>query len=224
LITPSICFFLKRMMWRFTYSMNLFLITTATIATTIFLSLGGQRKWGGNSGGGNQEQIHEISEWSHHSFQEEAYVRHDQNLFSRKMEQSCDDMTICGNSIVVKVENMKLLHWMIFPRQTEYNHMVILVLLYHLKVIKVIHILPNFFLYATWVLYIYIYQSNPNISFYYKTTINYNETSTNSSYDYITNKYNHKEALDCLITFLEEIEIAMMNVLVKIMICLPCGD
>ncbi|GAU42331.1 hypothetical protein TSUD_242280 [Trifolium subterraneum] len=53
----------------------------------------------GNGGGGNQEQVHGISEGSHHSFQEEAYVRHDQNLLSHRMEEgSCDDITGGGSS------------------------------------------------------------------------------------------------------------------------------
>ncbi|GAU37060.1 hypothetical protein TSUD_274210 [Trifolium subterraneum] len=54
---------------------------------------------GGNGGGGNQEQVHGISKGSHHSFQEEAYVRRDQNLLSHRMEEeSCDDMTGGGSS------------------------------------------------------------------------------------------------------------------------------
>ncbi|GAU27437.1 hypothetical protein TSUD_161230 [Trifolium subterraneum] len=144
---------------------------------------------GGNGGGGNQEQVHGISEGSHHSFQEEAYVRRDQNLLSRRMEEeSCDDMTSGGSSTSrgrakrgKSKKNATPLDdsssssgvqsygdfGFIAPFEGNQGNF------------------PSYYQNPSYMPHgYYPYMSNPNTPFYNDAPMNYNESSTNSSYDY----------------------------------------
>jgi hypothetical protein len=76
-------------------------------------------------------------------FKKEAHVRHDQNLLSRRMEEeSCDDMIGGSSSTRWARFGRSIKHEVILLNDSsfsiEYNHIVILVLLHHLKVVKVI--------------------------------------------------------------------------------------
>ncbi|WJX30024.1 hypothetical protein P8452_18606 [Trifolium repens] len=140
---------------------------------------------GGNGGG---EQVHGVSEGSHNSFQEEAYVRRDQNLLSRRMEEeSCDDMTgggssrgraRCGKSKKHEVtplndssssSGVQSYGDFGFVAPFEGNQ-------------------GNFSSYYQNPSYMplgyYPYMPNPNTPFYNDAPMNYNESSTNSSYDH----------------------------------------
>ena len=112
-----------------------------------------------------------------------------------------------------------------FPHQVEYNHLVILVLLHHLKVVKVIihHITNNLLIYHMCIIYIYQTQMHLFI-------INLLQITTMTHQQILhmtTNKLNHQEVLHCLIMSLEEVKITMMKVIAKVMILhivLPCGN
>ncbi|WJX40233.1 hypothetical protein P8452_27731 [Trifolium repens] len=107
---------------------------------------------GGNGGG---EQVHGVSEGSHNSFQEEAYVRRDQNLLSHRMEEeSCDGMTGGGSSRGRA------------RRGNQGNF-------------------PSYYQNPSYMpLGYYPYMTNPNTPFYNDAPMNYNDSSTNSSYDH----------------------------------------
>ncbi|CAJ2641675.1 unnamed protein product [Trifolium pratense] len=145
---------------------------------------------GGNGGGGNQEQVHGISEGSHHSFQEEAYDRRDQNLLSRRMEEeSCEDMTGGGSSNPSRgrarrgkskkkanplddsssSSGVQLYGDFGFVAPFEGNQ----------------GNFPSYYQNPSYMPHgYYPYMSNPNMPFYNDAPMNYNESSTNSSYDY----------------------------------------
>ncbi|WJX28175.1 hypothetical protein P8452_16927 [Trifolium repens] len=140
---------------------------------------------GGNGGG---EQVHGVSEGSHNSFQEESYVRRDQNLLSRRMEEeSCDGMTGGGSSRGRARRGKSKKHettplndsssssgvqsygdfGFVAPFEGNQGNF------------------PSYYQNPSYMpLGYYPYMPNPNTPFYNDAPMNYNESSTNSSYDH----------------------------------------
>ncbi|WJX63160.1 hypothetical protein P8452_48080 [Trifolium repens] len=140
---------------------------------------------GGNGGG---EQVHGVSEGSHNSFQEESYVRRDQNLLSRRMEEeSCDGMTGGGSSRGRARRGKSKKHettpindsssssgvqsygdfGFVAPFEGNQGNF------------------PSYYQNPSYMpLGYYPYMPNPNTPFYNDAPMNYNDSSTNSSYDH----------------------------------------
>jgi hypothetical protein len=139
---------------------------------------------GGNGGGGNQEQVHGISEGSHDSFEEDSHARRDLNLLSRGMEEESRG----GGSSRGRAKRGKSKKHEATPFHDSSSSSGVQSYGDFGFVAPFEGNQGNFPSYYQNPSYMphgyYPYMSNPNTPLYNDAPMNYNESSTNSSYDY----------------------------------------
>ncbi|WJX82838.1 hypothetical protein P8452_65553 [Trifolium repens] len=139
---------------------------------------------GGNGGGGNQEQVHGISEGSHDSFEEDSHARRDLNLLSRGMEEESRG----GGSSRGRAKRGKSKKHEATPFHDSSSSSGVQSYGDFGFVAPFEGNQGNFPSYYQNPSYMphgyYPYMPNPNTPLYNDAPMNYNESSTNSSYDY----------------------------------------